>query len=31
LVMLPMVLLGIIAPIIAKVFTWYGIMPGGHY
>lgn len=31
LVMLPMVILGIIAPIVAKVFTWYGIMPGGHY
>jgi hypothetical protein len=31
LVMLPMVILGIIAPIIAKVFTWYGIMPSGHY
>jgi len=30
LVMLPMIILGIIAPIIAKVFTWYGIMPGGH-
>lgn len=29
-VMLPMVILGIIAPIIAKVFTWYGIYPGGH-
>lgn len=28
--MLPMIILGIIAPIIAKVFTWYGIMPGGH-
>ena len=31
LVMLPMAILGIIAPIVAKVFTWYGIMPGGHY
>ncbi|MEM2107706.1 MAG: hypothetical protein QXL10_00265 [Candidatus Bathyarchaeia archaeon] len=30
-VMLPGILLGIIAPIIAKVMTWYGIMPGGHY
>jgi hypothetical protein len=29
--LLPMVILGIIGPIIAKVFTWYGIMPGGHY
>jgi hypothetical protein len=30
-VLLPMVILGIIAPIIAKVFTWYGLMPSGHY
>jgi hypothetical protein len=30
LVMLPMVILGILAPIIAKVFTWYGLMPGGY-
>jgi hypothetical protein len=30
LTMLPMVILGIVAPIIAKVFTWYGLMPGGH-
>lgn len=29
-VMLPMILLGIIVPIIAKVFTWYGLYPGGH-
>jgi hypothetical protein len=29
--LLPMIILGIIGPIIAKVFTWYGIMPGGHY
>ena len=29
-VLLPMVILGIIAPIIAKVFTWYGISPRGH-
>jgi len=29
--MLPMIILGILAPIVAKVFTWYGIMPGGHY
>ena len=28
--LLPMVILGIVAPIIAKVFTWYGLMPGGH-
>jgi hypothetical protein len=28
--LLPMVILGIVAPIIAKVFTWYGMMPGGH-
>ena len=31
LVMLPTAILGIIAPIIAKVFIWYGIMPAGHY
>ena len=30
LVMLPMAILGILAPIIAKVFTWYGLMPGGY-
>ncbi len=30
LVMLPMLILGIVAPIVAKVFTWYGMMPGGH-
>jgi len=29
-VLLPMVILGILAPIIAKVFTWYGLMPGGY-
>jgi len=29
--LLPMIILGIFAPIIAKVFTWYGLMPGGHY
>jgi hypothetical protein len=29
-VLLPMVILGIIAPIIAKVFTWYGLLPGGY-
>jgi hypothetical protein len=28
---LPMIILGIFAPIIAKVFMWYGLMPGGHY
>jgi threonine/homoserine efflux transporter RhtA len=28
---LPNILVGIIIPIIAKVMTWYGIMPGGHY
>ena len=28
---LPMIILGIIGPIIAKVFTWYGMYPGGHY
>lgn len=30
LVMIPMLILGIIAPIISKVFTWYGLQPGGH-
>ncbi|MEM2098279.1 MAG: hypothetical protein QXU99_00825 [Candidatus Bathyarchaeia archaeon] len=30
-VLLPLVILAIIAPIVAKVFTWYGIMPGGHH
>jgi hypothetical protein len=29
--LLPMVIVGIVIPIVAKVFTWYGIMPGGHY
>jgi hypothetical protein len=29
--LLPMIILGIIGPIVAKVFTWYGLMPGGHY
>jgi hypothetical protein len=29
--MLPMIILGILVPIIAKVMTWYGLMPGGHY
>ncbi|HKZ88459.1 MAG TPA: hypothetical protein VJ066_04800 [Candidatus Bathyarchaeia archaeon] len=29
--MLPMILLGVIAPIVAKVMTWFGVMPGGHY
>jgi hypothetical protein len=28
--LLPMVILGIVGPIIAKVFTWYGILPGGY-
>jgi len=28
---LPNVLVGIIVPLIAKVMTWYGLMPGGHY
>jgi hypothetical protein len=27
---LPMIILGIIGPILAKVFTWYGLMPGGY-
>jgi hypothetical protein len=29
--MLPMVLLGVIAPIVAKVMTWYGIAPTKKY
>jgi hypothetical protein len=29
--LLPMIILGIIGPIIAKVFTWYGLIPGAHY
>jgi hypothetical protein len=29
-VMLPMILLGIIGPIIAKVMTWYGLQPVRH-
>ena len=28
--MLPMILLGVIAPIIAKVMTWYGLQPTRH-
>jgi hypothetical protein len=27
---LPNILVGIIVPVLAKVMTWYGIMPGGH-
>ncbi len=30
-VMLPGILLGIIAPILAKVMTWYGLLPGSRY
>ena len=30
-VMLPGILLGIIAPILAKVMTWYGLIPGSRY
>lgn len=30
-VMLPGILLGIIAPIIAKVMTWFGLIPGSRY
>jgi len=30
-VMLPAVLLGIIGPILAKVMTWYGLLPGTRY
>ncbi len=28
--MLPMIILGVIGPVVAKVMTWYGIYPGGH-
>ena len=28
--LLPMVILGIIGPIIAKVMMWYGLLPGGY-
>jgi hypothetical protein len=28
--LLPMIILGIIGPIIAKVMMWYGMMPGGY-
>jgi hypothetical protein len=31
LTMLPMIIIGVVGPIFAKVFTWYGIQPGGHY
>lgn len=30
LAMLPMIFLGIIAPIVAKVMTWYGLQPSRH-
>ena len=30
-VLLPLVILAIIAPIIAKVITWYGLSPSGRY
>jgi hypothetical protein len=30
-VMLPAILLGVIGPILAKVMTWYGLMPGNRY
>ncbi len=29
--MLPLVILGIIAPILAKVMVWYGLIAGSHY
>ena len=29
--MLPMVILGVLAPILAKVMTWYGLIAGSHY
>ena len=28
--MLPMILLGIIGPVVAKVMTWYGLQPERH-
>jgi hypothetical protein len=28
--LLPVLILGIIGPVIAKVMTWYGLYPGGH-
>jgi len=28
--LLPMIILGVIGPIVAKVLTWYGLLPGGH-
>lgn len=28
--LLPMIIFAVIVPIVAKVFTWYGIMPGRH-
>jgi hypothetical protein len=30
LTMLPMIIIGVVGPIFAKVFTWYGIQPGSH-
>lgn len=30
-VIAPLAVLGVVAPIIAKVFTWYGLIPGSHY
>jgi hypothetical protein len=29
--MLPMVILGILVPVLAKVMTWYGLIAGTHY
>jgi hypothetical protein len=29
--MLPLIILGVIAPILAKVMTWYGLIAGEHY
>jgi hypothetical protein len=31
LVMLPMAILGVLGPVIAKVMTWYGLQPVKHY
>jgi hypothetical protein len=29
--MLPMIILGVLGPVIAKVMTWYGLMPTKRY
>jgi hypothetical protein len=30
LIIVPAIALAIIVPIVAKVFTWYGLAPGGY-